>query len=89
MNKKTKKTTSKGSEIIKTKLGVVSDSKYDHLTQLFSLLLLNGGKPYSISRLARELGICTKSVYRYCEENDAILDKENGFILLRRYSMVA
>ena len=89
MNKKTKKTTSKGSEIIKTKLGVVSDTKYDHLTQLFSLLLLNGGKPYSISRLARELGICTKSVYRYCEENETILNKEKGFVHLRRYSMAA
>jgi hypothetical protein len=89
MNKKTKKTTNKGSEIIKSKLGVVSDTKYDHLTQLFSLLLLNEGRPYSISRLARELGICTKSVYRYCEENEAILEKENGFIHLRRYSMAA
>ncbi|MHA8083049.1 hypothetical protein ACST14_06480 [Aquirufa sp. A-Brett2-15D] len=88
MNKKAKKTT-KGSEIIKTKLGLVSDTKYDNLTQLFSLLLLNEGKPYSISRLARELGICTKSVYRYCEENETILEKENGFVHLRRYSLAA
>jgi len=88
MNKKAKKTT-KGSEIIKTKLGLVSDTKYDNLTQLFSLLLLNEGKPYSISRLARELGICTKSVYRYCDENETILEKENGFVHLRRYSLAA
>lgn len=88
MNKKAKKTT-KGSEIIKTKLGLVSDTKYDNLTQLFSLLLLNEGKPYSISRLARELGICTKSVYRYCDENVTILEKENGFVHLRRYSLAA
>ena len=88
MNKKAKKIT-KGSEIIKTKLGLVSDTKYDNLTQLFSLLLLNEGKPYSISRLARELGICTKSVYRYCDENETILEKENGFVYLRRYSLAA
>ena len=89
MNKKTKKTTTKGSEIIKMKLGVVSDTKFDHLTQLFSLLLLNGGKPYSIYRMANVLGICTKTVYRYCEENAAILEKENGFIRLRRNAMAA
>jgi predicted AAA+ superfamily ATPase len=89
MNKKTKKTTNKGSEIIKMKLGVVSDTKFDNLTQLLTLLVLNEGKPYAINRLARDLGICTKSVYRYCEENEAILDKENGFVYLRRYSMAA
>jgi predicted AAA+ superfamily ATPase len=89
MNKKNKKTTNKGIEIIKMKLRVVSDTKFDHLTQLFSLLLLNGGKPYSISRMAKVLGICTKTVYRYCEENEAILKKENGFIHLRRNLMAA
>jgi predicted AAA+ superfamily ATPase len=76
-------------EIIQEKLKVTSNTKSMNLNQMFVSLILNERKPYSIARLARELKVTKKSIYRYCDELDHLVEVENGFIQLRQYSMSA
>ena len=89
MNKTAKTPENKVGKIIQKKLNVTSSSKIMNLNQMFMSLILNDGKPYSIARLARELKVTNKSVYRYCDELDHLVVVENGFIQLRQFSMSA
>jgi predicted AAA+ superfamily ATPase len=76
-------------KIIQDKLNVTSNTKIMNLNQMFVSLILNERKPYSLARLARELKVTKKSIYRYCDEFDHLLEVENGFIQLRQYSIAA
>lgn len=76
-------------KIIQDKLKVTSNTKIMNLNQMFVSLILNERKPYSIARLARELKVTKKSIYRYCDELDHLVEIENGFIQLRQYSISA
>ncbi len=89
MNKTAKTPENKVGKIIQEKLNVTSSSKIMNLNQMFMSLILNDRKPYSIARLARELKVTNKSVYRYCDELDHLVVVENGFIQLRQFSMSA
>jgi predicted AAA+ superfamily ATPase len=89
MNKTAKTLENKVGKIIQEKLKVTSSSKIMNLNQMFMSLILNDRKPYSIARLARELKVTNKSVYRYCDELDHLVVVENGFIQLRQFSMSA
>ena len=89
MSKKAKTPETKVVEIIQEKLRVTSNTKSMNLNQMFVSLILNERKPYSIARLARELKVTKKSIYRYCDELDHLVEVENGFIQLRQYSMSA
>jgi predicted DNA-binding transcriptional regulator YafY len=89
MNKTAKTLENKVGKIIQEKLNVTSSSKIMNLNQMFMSLILNDRKPYSIARLARELKVTNKSVYRYCDELDHLVVVENGFIQLRQFSMSA
>ena len=89
MSKTVKTPENKVVKIIQDKLKVTSNTKSMNLNQMLVLLILNKRKPYSIARLARELEVTTKSIYRYCEELDYYVDVENGFVQLRHYTMSA
>ena len=89
MSKTAKNPENKVVEIIQDKLNVTSNTKSMNLNQMFVSLILNERKPYSIARLARELKVTKKSIYRYCDELDHLVEVENGFIQLRQYSMSA
>jgi predicted AAA+ superfamily ATPase len=89
MSKTAKTPENKVVKIIQDKLKVTSNTKIMNLNQMFVSLILNERKPYSIGRLARELKVTKKSIYRYCDELDHLVVVENGFIQLRQYSMTA
>jgi predicted AAA+ superfamily ATPase len=89
MSKTAKTPKNKVVKIIQDKLKVTSNTKIMNLNQMFVSLILNERKPYSIARLARELKVTKKSIYRYCDELDNLVEVENGFIQLRQYSMSA
>jgi DNA-binding MarR family transcriptional regulator len=89
MSKTTKTPENKIVKIIQDKLNVTSNTKIMNLNQMFVSLVLNERKPYSIARLARELKVTKKSIYRYCDELEHLVEVENGFIQLRKYSMSA
>jgi len=89
MSKTAKTPENKVVKIIQDKLKVTSNTKIMNLNQMFVSLILNERKPYSIARLARELKVTKKSIYRYCDELDNLVEVENGFIQLRQYSMSA
>ena len=89
MRKTVKTPGNKVVKIIQDKLKVTSNTKSMNLNQMLVLLILNKRKPYSIARLARELEVTTKSIYRYCDELDYYVDVENVFVQLRHYTMSA
>jgi predicted AAA+ superfamily ATPase len=89
MSKTAKTPENKVIKIIQDKLKVTSNTKIMNLNQMFVSLILNERKPYSIGRLARELKVTKKSIYRYCDELDHLVVVENGFIQLRQFSMSA
>lgn len=89
MSKTAKTPENKVVKIIQDKLKVTSNTKIMNLNQMFVSLILNERKPYSIGRLARELKVTKKSIYRYCDELDHLVVVENGFIQLRQFSMSA
>ncbi len=89
MSKTAKTLENKVVKIIQDKLKVTSNTKIMNLNQMFVSLILNERKPYSIERLARELKVTKKSIYRYCDELDHLVVVENGFIQLRQFSKSA
>lgn len=70
------------------KLGIVSCTKASNIMLMMSLLNTNQGK-YSISRLARDLGIRVESVYRYCREYDTYFEVNEGTVWLRLLKLAA
>lgn len=81
--------TSEFDSVIKSLYGVVSKTKFRRLSNMLLLLHKSDSSKCTVTRMAMNLNVERRTVYRYIADlsNEVVVD--NGFIYLRHLAMAA